>query len=257
MRSHHLRSLGSFLSCAALAAIFTGQAHAKAPPKHLGWAERLVDTITPAANQYGEPALVTWKPDNGLDYSTNRTKCASLISQLLAKAYGADYVSWMGCKSPIAATYHDTIEVEDGFMLVEGIAAVRPGDIIAIRYLDAGCADLTCGSFTGCRSSGHVALVAGLPVPRKATSPIVPNTLQYEVEIIDSTTDVHGLDDSRYESDALGVDDEGVGRGTMRLYVDRLDPAHPVVGYSWSTWSGSKFYPHSVRDLVIGRIRLH
>jgi len=254
MQSRYVRTIGAGLVGLTLAAGLPGPAHAGVSPRHLTWAERLVDTITPADNEYGAPAEITWVGTNGLDHSTNRTKCGSLVSQLLARAYGLDYIGWLGCTSPIAMTYHDAIEVEDGFALIEGIAAVRPGDIIAISYLNAGCTAVTCGTFKTCGSSGHVALVAALPTLRTATAPIVPGTLQFEVEIIDSSSDVHGVTDSRYQSDILGADDTGVGRGTMRLYVDRLDKARPIVGYTWSTWSGSKFYAPAQRDLVIGRI---
>jgi len=219
------------------------------------WAKLLVDSVAPAANDYGDPAQITWKTYNGLEYSTNRTKCSSLVTQLLVMSYGKNFDGWLGCKSPIAASYHDAIEVEAGFSLIEEIEQVDVGDIIAIRYDDAGCTNVTCGSFTGCRNSGHVALVASRPVARDATAPIIPGTLQFTVEIIDSTRDIHGTTDTRWQSDVLGSDDQGVGRGTMRLYVDSLDPARPIVGYTWSTWSGSTFYPHSVRDLVVGRIR--
>ena len=239
----------------ALAMSLPAPANAGAPPKHMVRAEHLVQTVAPAANEYGEPAQITWMTDNGLDHSTNRTKCASLVTQLLVMSYGKYFDGWLGCKSPIAATYHAAIEVEAGFTLIEAIDRIAVGDIIAIRYDDVGCTNVTCGSFTGCRSSGHVALVASRPVARTATAPIVPGTLQFSVEVIDSSSDIHGSTDTRSQSDILGSDDQGVGRGTMRLYVDSLDPSHPVVGYTWSTWSGSTFYPHSVRDLVVGRIR--
>ena len=230
-------------------------AHATPPPKHMVWAQRLVDTVTPATNEYGDPAQITWKTLNGLDHSTNRSKCASLVTQLLAMAYGKQVVGWLGCDSPIAASYHDAIEIEHGFTLIEAIHQVKVGDIIAIRYHDAGCTSTTCGSFTGCKTSGHVAIVAARPVARAATSPIVPGTIQFAVDIVDSSRDVHGATDTRYQSEELGADDEGVGRGTLRLYVDSADPTQPILGYSWSTWSGSTFYPSTVRDLVIGRIR--
>jgi hypothetical protein len=256
MQSRHLRILAPLLSGAALAAFFTGSAAGGAPtPKHLAWAERLVATVTPAANEYGDPAQITWKTKNGLDHSTNTSKCASLLTRMMATAYGEQFIGWLGCKSPNAATYHDAIEEEDGFVRVESIHDVMPGDIIAIRYFDAGCVNVTCGSFTGCQTSGHVAIVAARPAGRVATSPVVAGTTQFAVEVIDSSRDIHGVGDTRHEADLLGADDEGVGRGTMRLYIDTTDPAHPILGYTWSTWSGSVFHTSETRDLVIGRLR--
>ena len=226
-----------------------------ATPAHLGWAKLLVDTVKPAANDYGDPAKLSWQGSNGLAYSTNRSKCASLVTQLLEKAYDPDFVGWFGCTSPHAAAYHDAIEVEDGFDLIESIDDVRPGDIVAIRYDDAGCTDLACGSFSGCTTSGHVAIVAALPTLRAPVSPLVAGTVQYAVTIIDSSSAYHGTGDTRYHSEALGADDRGVGRGAMRLYVDSGDPGRPIVGHSWSNASGSPFQPLSKRDLVIGRYR--
>lgn len=257
MQSRKNRFLAPLITNVALTTTVIGLAHAKAPPpaKHLAWAQRLVDTVKPAANTYGAPAHITWKTENGLPYSTNRSKCASLVSQLLVKAYGDDFAGWLGCASPIAATYHDAIEVEDGFDLVESVHAIAAGDIIAIRYFDAGCTALSCGVAKGCTVSGHVAVVAAAPHARVATAPIVPGTQQFAVDVIDASSDIHGSSDTRHQADPGHVDDQGVGRGTMRLYVDAADPAHPVVGYTWSTWSGSVYRSSEARDLVIGRIR--
>lgn len=227
----------------------------EAAPAHLGWAQLLADTVKPAANDYGDPAQVSWKGSNGLTYSTSRTKCASLVTQLLERAYDPDFVAWFGCTSPHAAAYHDAIEVEHGFQLIESIHDIQPGDIVAIRYDDAGCSELTCGGFTGCTTSGHVAIVAAAPTLRAAVSPLIAGTAQYALQIIDSSSTYHGVTDTRYQSDALGAHDRGVGRGTMRVYVDTTDPERPIVGHSWSNVSGSPFYPHSKRDLVVGRYR--
>jgi len=257
MQSRKNRFLAPLIANVVLTLTVIGLAHAKAPPppKHLTWAQRLVDTVKPVANAYGAPAHITWKTENGLTYSTNRSKCASLVSQLLVKAYGDDFAGWLGCASPNAATYHDAIEVEDGFSLIESVHAIAVGDVIAIRYFDAGCTALSCGAAKGCTVSGHVALIAAAPQARAATAPIVPGTQQFTVDVIDSSSDIHGSSDTRYQADPKHLDDAGVGRGTMRLYVDAADPAHPVVGYTWSTWSGSVYHSSVTRDLVIGRIR--
>lgn len=221
--------------------------------EHLDLAEMLVATVLPALNFYGDPTAISWEGINGLDYSTNRSKCATLVTQLFERAYDPDYVAWFGCTSPHAASYHDKIEVEDGFTLIESILDVQPGDIIAIEYLDAGCTNLTCGTFSTCTSTGHVAIVSDVPKARTATAPLVTGTLQYSVEIIDTSTSFHGTADTRYMSDVGGAHDQGVGQGTMRLYVDAKDPTHPIVGHSWSTSSGSAFHSNAKRDVVIGR----
>lgn len=250
MHSHWNQRMGSLVMIFATIAICPQTVHAS-EPEHLGLAELLIATILPATNFYGDPALITLEGQNGKNYSTNRSRCASLVTQLLEKAYDPDFVSWFGCTSPHAASYHDAIEVEDGFTRIESIHDVRPGDIIAIRYLDAGCKNLTCGTASNCGSTGHVAIVADFPRSRAASKPLVTGTTQYSVEIIDTSTSYHGADDTRYQADVGGAHDQGVGQGTMRLYVDPDDDA--IVGHSWSTSSGSAFYGNAKRDVVIGR----
>ncbi len=252
MRSRRPRILELLLAGLALACPPAANA---TEPEHLTWAKFLVATITPANNYYGDPAQILWKGDNGLTVSKNQTRCAPLLTQLLKKSYAVDFVGWLGCTSPHAATYHDAIEVEDGFELIESIEDVQPGDIIAIEYLDEDCEDLTCGGYWGCNTTGHVAIVAATPTARTATSPHIKGTLQYSVKVIDSSANVHGAYDTRYQADKYGKNDLGVGRGTMRLYVDADDPDHPIVGYTWSTSSGSTYYPYYKRDLVIGRFK--
>jgi hypothetical protein len=252
MRSRCTRILGSTLVAIVGLALAAAPARAE-EPAHLEWAEYLVATLTPADNFYGEPALIHWKGEGGLESSENRTKCAPLLTRLLEKAYDPDFVGWLGCTSPNAAAYHDAIEVEHGFTLIESIADVQPGDIIAIRYLDAGCSNLTCGGASGCSTTGHVAIVAAAPTARASTSPFVKGTAQYSVKVIDSSATYHGIYDTRYKADKYGAHDRGAGKGTMRLYVDTSDPELPVVGYTWSTSPASTYYSYSVRDLVIGR----
>lgn len=221
--------------------------------RHVLLARKLVETVTPAANDYGSPAKLTWIGENGLDHSTARAKCASFLTELLKKAYAVDFPGWLGSTSPHAACYHDAIEVEDGFMLIESIKDVRVGDIVAIRYLDSGCEVLTCGTSTGCSSTGHVMLVVATPTAISPAAPLIAGTLQYTLEILDATSDPHGSGDSRWKAGPGNVDDQGVGRGKVRLYVSASDPTRPIVGYTWSTSSASTYYTHVKRDLVIGR----
>lgn len=243
--------VGSVVAASALA--LASSVASAAVPEHFEWARLLVDTVSPAANFYGDPTLLTWQGLNNLTYSTNKSRCAPMVTHLLATAYDPDFTAWFGCTSPSAASYHEAIEIEDGFTRVESILGVQVGDILAIRYLDAGCTNLTCGGFQGCSSSGHVAIVSALPVARTATAPLVADTLQYAVKVIDSSSSHHGTADTRYQADAQAAHDQGVGEGTLRLYVSAKDPARPVLGHSWSTSSGSAYYPNSARDVVIGR----
>lgn len=221
-----------------------------ASPSHLLLARFLVDTLAPEDNTYGsDPTFVYWQGLDGQSRSQNQSKCSSFLSTLLTRAYAADMTEWMGCSSPVAQRYFDAISAEDGFTWIDSLSQIQPGDIIAISY---GCAEATCGSVGSCSSSGHVAIVSGVPRHRKTpTSPVVEGTLQFDVPIIDSTSSHHGSIDTRYESENDGSDDSGVGEGVMRLYLDPSDGS--IAGYTWSTYSSSVYYDQGTRPLVVGR----
>lgn len=223
------------------------------PPEHWVWADEMVDTVTPAANNYGDPAALTWSGENGLGHSTARVKCASFLTELLERAYAVDMVGWFGCTSPHAASYHDAILDEDGFTEILSVDAIQPGDVVAIRYHDANCTQLTCGTFENCTTTGHIAIAAAAPTKRTATAPLVAGTVQYDLEIFDSSTTPHGSGDTRWQAGTAGAHDQGTGRGTMRLYAAAADAGHPIVGHTWSTSSGSSYHGVAKRDVVVGR----
>lgn len=235
-----------------MAVALVGTTAAASPPEHLTLAFAVVETIKPSTNDYGSPVAVTWVGENGLKSSTVRATCSSFITRMFERAYGVDFTAWFGSDNPNSACYHDMIEVEDGFDLIEPIADVEPGNVVAIRYYDAGCEVLDCGNHTGCSSTGHTMLVAATPKLRAPTPPFVPFTLQYSLAVLDVTSDAHWVGDTRRQANPDDSDDSGVGTGTMRLYVSTLDPERPVVGYTWSTSPNSKFHARSDRDLVIG-----
>jgi hypothetical protein len=118
------------------------------------------------------------------------------------------------------------------------VSRVAPGDIVAIRYPEGGAV------------TGHVAIVASAAAPRAATAPIVPDTRQYEVTVIDSSQSAHGPADTRRRPD--GTTRAGAGRGALRLYGDAHDQ---LVGYAWSTYPSSIFHSLSARHIVVGRLR--
>lgn len=251
-----LSRLRTSTAAGLLIASFAAPAAASEPPEHLVWADELIDTLTPDTNEYGDPAALSWSGANGLGHSTSVAKCASFLSRLLVQAYAVDLVARFGCTSPHAATYHHAIATNDGFAAITSPLDVLPGDVVAIRYLDAGCEQLTCGTFSDCTTTGHVALVAEAPELRAATAPHVAGTVQYTLEILDSSTSPHGSDDTRWFGGANGQHDQGAGRGVMRLYADASDPDHPVVGHTWSTSSGSTYHAVNDRSLAIGRFTL-
>jgi len=241
------------VSLVVCTSLFGGAAAAGDPPEHLMLGQDLADTVKTSTNFYGSPAVLSWAGENGLSYSKVVAKCSTFVTELLKKSYDVNIKSWFGSSSPHAACYHDTIEVEDGFTLIESIDDVEPGDIVAIRDLDAGCKIQDCGSYSGCSSTGHVMLVTAVPKKRTATKPLVGGTHQYTLEVLDVTSSPHGDSDSRTGANPNNSDDTGIGTGTVRLYVDAGDPDKPIVGHTWTTSTGSTYRSQAKRSLVIGR----
>lgn len=223
----------------------------EAPTPLTDWSQALVESLEPSVNDYAsDPTLVTWAGVGDAQESTNRSKCASFVSALFTQAYDRDLDGWLGCSSPLAATWHDQIEHQNDFEVVRQVGEIQPGDVLAIRYDDVGCASMSCGSMQGCDSSGHMAVVLSSPKRHASSAPWIRGTTQFEVDVIDSTTDVHGPTDSRVAMELDGSDDSGAGIGTMRLYADS---SGAIVGHTWSTTPQSDFRDVAQRPLVIGR----
>jgi hypothetical protein len=162
---------------------------------------------------------------------------------VLQQAYGltaAQIASEFGGDStPNAARWYDTLALAptnpNSFFdrMDEGVTGIQVGDFIAIRYP------------AGESVTGHVMVFDSLPVLSTATSPIIANTVQYRVDIIDSTSAPHGSSDTRSPSS-----DTGVGRGKIRLYYG-TDGYYK--GFTWSTSSSSLYRPIATYPAVIAR----
>jgi hypothetical protein len=235
-----MRKLGVFAASIGLAvAIMAGTgAAAVSPPPQVVWAERLVAEVAQDRNLYGShPTIVRWSED-GAGPATNRSVCSSFITHMFERAYdlnGTVIRRWFGTGNPKAITYAHAIESGRGFERIRTIAAMRPGDVIAIAYPP------------GSTPTGHVMVADGSPTARAGSAPMEPGLRQYELAVIDSSQSGHGFGDTRMRA---GVHQTGVGRGTLRLYVG---PDGTIAGYSWSTRPISRFYPTGERRLVVGR----
>lgn len=223
---------------ASLSAIST----AYAAPVHVAWAESLVTNLSPDKNEYGSgPTYIDWSGVNDASAYANRTQCSSFVTGILKQSYSwsdSDFRSWFGYSNPTAEVYHDTIEAQNGFSLIQNISDIQSGDIIAIKYLDD-------SSVTG-----HVMIAKTAATVRVATLPIIDNTLQYEIEVMDSSYSGHGVGDTRLMKD--GTWDSGAGIGKLRLYADDKGA---VIGYSWSVGKNSIYYRQQYgRHLVVGRL---
>ena len=209
--------------------------------KHLKAGEEIVGGIQPEHNEYSYSEIsLQWKGENGATEYAAHCDCSGFVTLLLEHVYGytpTQMLKWTGHRRPVAKVLHDVIEAEHGFKQIKLLNDMRPGDLIAIKYLDDS------------KDTGHVMIVAEVPRPHETTAPRVPQTKQWEVDVIDSSKSGHGKDDTRHKADKTF--NTGVGRGTLRLYTTANGE---IAGYSWSTSSKSTFESPDKHHLVVGRL---
>ena len=211
---------------------------------HLTEAEHLVDYLRhpacPAANNdYKDPTQpnnVVWGEPGRPETFFVQAQCASFLTAVLMRTYPDwatpdFYRTHFGSISPVARTYRAkwAAGTVPHFTIVPRVDQLRPGDLIAIDYLN----DKNV-------NTGHVVLVRRL----KATyvAPIAslnfPGETQYAVEIVDCTSEPHGtpgignydaFPDTRIVGDVEG---QGAGYGHMMLYASNTTGA--ITRYRWS-----------------------
>ena len=213
-----------------------------AAPSHLDWALDVALNVTPDNNEYASSSTyVTWPGVKGSKAYSNRSDCSAFVRRVLNQAYrlsSKETRRWMGDSTPNAALYHDTIVAENRFTRILNVTDIAAGDLLAAKYLSP-----------SSTASGHTMFAAGPAVERTASSPVIADTTQYELQIVDSARSGHGPNDTRRNSNQSWED--GVGVGVMRIYAD-ADGA--IVGYTWSTWSNSVFHGASTRPIAVGRL---
>jgi hypothetical protein len=221
----------------ALASLSAHGAGATNP--HVVSAERLVEQLDLANTNYEHgQGSVTWT-----GAVASHTDCSGFIDHLLMHddGYAADdFKRWFGSRRPTAERYHDAIVEGRGFTRLGSVGDLRPGDLIAIKYL------------TRHDNTGHIMLVDGVPERMNPAPPFVDGTVQWSVPVIDSSESGHGTTDTRHKRGAGGKDHDGLGRGVFRLYTNGVGQ---VSGFSWSTMKVSRFVAPEDEHLVLGRFQ--
>ena len=210
----------------------------EAAPSHLAAAEELVSRLDLANTNYehGQGTII-WAAT-----AESHTDCSGFIDHLLMHCYKYDaaaFKQWFGSSRPTAARYHEAIIEGKGFVRLQRVQDLRPGDLIAVKYLQRK------------DNTGHVMLVAGEPVRMTATKPLIEGTGQWSVVVIDSSESGHGAADTRHKRGAGGKDHDGLGKGVLRLYTTRQGE---VAGFSWSILSHSEFKTPDSEHVVLGRL---
>ncbi len=218
----------------------SARAQVSVPPHVQAALDLLKSTKADNTSYQHQESDVRWQGDKGATASVCKTDCSGFVDAVLKRAYSLDdaqFKQWFGTKRPLAKHYHAVILEKKGFAKVDSVKNARPGDILAVEYP------------AGSENTGHVMLVVDAPKSHEATPPLVENTTQWDVGIIDVSKSAHGTTDTRHHADGKSAD--GLGRGVLRLYAD---PSGSVAGYSWSDGKTSKFEDKSGRNLVIGRL---
>lgn len=212
-------------------------------PQHLAVAQTLVDSIDSNDNLYAhQGCFIKWKGENGATKYENRSDCSDFLALLIEHTYRTtpqQIKQWTGQQRPYANAWHDAIVAHKGFTQITRLEDAQPGDVIAIKFPP----DMP--------DTGHIMMFASNPQPMTSTDPIVADTNQWKVTIIDSTRSPHGKTDTRMVPGKTGL--SGVGRGVVRIYT-HLDGT--IAGYAWSENAKSKFDAEEIRNLVIGRLNV-
>lgn len=245
------KSINSIVSCAALITFSIIAANSTVQAgTHTDWAESVARNVLPENNTYGSsPTFIRWEGNDGFTNFENRTVCSTFVTQNLKKAYGwtnTEMIAWSGTKTPNADRYQEMIVEGNGLLRINQPESIGRGDLIAIKYMP--CA--------GSSATGHIAIALGPAIQRPVdTAPLVPNTVQYALPIVDSSNSDHfakEFPDTR--TDTLGNRiTNGAGIGWMRLY--RNISSGEIQGYTWSMQHSSIYHEsQGCRALAVGRL---
>lgn len=228
---------------------FTNLNQLYSTPKHLIDLRELEENVDSSDNSYSHRHIVvTWKGKNGADRYVSHTYCSGLIEALLNHSYGftnEEIAQWFNREHPRSENFYDAIITNKGFQRITNLHDIMLGDIIVLKYPKG-------AYFERGDSTGHVMVVDSEPYTWEPTPPLIDNTRQWVVNVIDSSKTGHGKNDTRYlKRDKY---EQGLGKGIFRIYTDE---SNRIVGYAWSTSKKSDYYPRSERGIAVGRLIPH
>lgn len=164
---------------------------------------------------------------NLLENNIHTSNSSQFIDDLLSYSYGFDwlfYIYWMDREHPTAEQYYFAVRDHRGFLRIDNVLDLLPGDLIVLRYNP--------GFGNEWDETGHIMIVNQSPIRWKSTSPFRSRTLQWIVSVIDCNV-------------------KGLRTDIFRLYT-QWDGK--IIGHSWNTSSKSIYYDAGTRPIVVGRL---
>ncbi|MFG3290133.1 LamG domain-containing protein [Streptomyces sp. NPDC048179] len=203
-------------------------------------------------------ATVTWGRPDDLASWVARARCSSFVTAVLKHTYGwatDDYfLQYFQEKGPEAADYCSAFlggTAGPRFRRIRKVTDLRPGDLVAVDY-----------SGQDTDNTGHIVMVREVKGVFSGVADFTGET-QYAVEIVDCTSDPHGVYGlSRYpqypDTRMIGTVDsenlQGVGIGHMMFYAS--DATGEFSRYRWSVNSSASTGTHPVADRPVAAARL-
>jgi hypothetical protein len=236
-------------------------------PVHLAEAQYITDYLRlapPGNNTYKDATdanIVTWGTPGRPETWRIQAQCASFVTAVLRRSYPGWADRFLAdnfdSDSPYARDYQRVLAnpPADYLRPVPRVADLLPGDLVAIDYDNHQTTD-----------TGHVVIVRAVRAPY--TSPAgslnFPGEIQYPVEVVDCTSDPHGLHDkpeypifpdTRLPTEPLaaGPIDDGAGYGHLMFYASAATGA--FTRYRWSVNSSSAHtYTVAERPIAAARV---
>ncbi|HVM88095.1 MAG TPA: hypothetical protein VMT76_07885 [Puia sp.] len=207
----------------------------------LFWAEKLLSGINEKNTAYIHKNIsVSWGDDGNTVQCY--ADCSGFINSLIAKTYNwneDDFKKSFGKKRPFAYTYFDAVVAGNHFQQINNVKDIMSGDLIVLKYADRSEHE---------DNTGHCMLVISSPRKMAPEKVIEPNTVQYEITVMDCSKSPHGKSDTRNLENGEKYD--GLGKGIFRLYVDRDGK---IVAYSWSIGHPKPDFNPYENPVTVGR----
>lgn len=203
-------------------------------PAHYQWAKILYDNVagTNKTSYQNFNITVMWGDESCDNEYRSDTDCSGIVTAVLQRAYNLSITdNWA-----YAYLYAETTKDQTfGFSNIKTDEAAT-GDIFSIAYYQEP------GTFG---NTGHMGFITSPAYVIPSTEPIIPNTVQWALPILDQTSTPHFPNDSR----SAGM--KGLGTGVMRVYTD-IDTG-AITGYTWSP-TRTAYYNQSYHPFYIAHL---